>query len=135
MEKVALHPAEWNTEAEALLAGATGDNATYTVADLRASVQGGQSTLYLVSVGREKLGYVVLFTEDFGGTKELVIQVGEAFAHHEKSARLAIPAILEIGRGLGCATARSHLVSGRFARSFKRAGFQKIETVYQMRIA
>jgi hypothetical protein len=127
---ITMDRTEWNEEAERLLAGAAGNDPTYTLADLRREVQTGAAGLWVFHHGAEKLGYAVLFIEDFGGTKELVLQAGEAFASWPAAALKALHVIKAYALQSGCASMRSHIQgNGQRARVLKRAGFRRAEIV------
>nr|BDD44510.1 hypothetical protein 10 [Moraxellaceae bacterium] len=129
-QQVILTPTTWNEEAAMLLQGAAGNDPTYTMDDLRREVMDGDATLYGVSLGPDRLGYVVLWIDDFGRTKELVIQAGEAFQAHKLAARVTLPALREFARSRGCATMRTHVTAGsRYIRALREFGFRKTEYV------
>ncbi len=126
---VIMEPAAWSEEAESALAGATGNDPTYTLGDLQHEIESGTATLYLVTAGNERLGWLVLWVENFGGTRELVIQSGAAIGREPRALRMAMPAIEKLGRSLGCSTMRAHLTDGARLRAMRRSGFSKAETV------
>lgn len=113
-----------------MLRGAAGIDPTYTMDDLRREVLDGYATLYRVTLGADTLGYVVLWVDDFGRTKELVVQTGEAIRDHVYAARVALPVIEAKAGALGCSSMRVHVAGGsRFIRELKRFGFRKTESV------
>lgn len=131
--QVTLNPANWNEEAAALLAGAAGNDPTYSMSDLQNEVQNGVATLYEVLHGAEtRLGYVVLWVEDIGQTKELIIQSGAALARSDFAVSVVIPAIAEFARSRGCLTMRAHTNDKRMMRRLLQAGFHKAEVVVRM---
>ncbi|OEJ64651.1 hypothetical protein [Magnetovibrio blakemorei] len=131
-QNVNLKSVAWNEQAAILLQGAAGVDPTYTLDDLRREVIEGHATLYLVSLGADALGYVVLWVDDFGRTRELVIQAGEAFRNHKSAARLTLPALENFARSRGCASMRTHVAGGsRFIGSLRDAGFRKTEVVFK----
>lgn len=128
-EKVALRPVPWSGEAEQALAGADGASKAYTMADLAREVQTGSATLYAVYQGAARLGFVVLWFDNFGGTKELVIQSGRAFANERRAVALALPVIEQFARAAGCVGMRTHSNDSPMMGHLKRYGFKKSEIV------
>jgi len=120
---------QWNPEAELLLAGAAGNDPTYTLADLKREISSGHATLYAVMVDGMKVGYAVLWIEDFGRTKELVIQAGEAFGSNRDAFKRAIPALKQFAQERGCLSMRSHSNDPRNIGLLKSNGFRKAEVV------
>lgn len=135
--KVSLKPVLWSEEAAHLLEGATGTDPTYTLADLEREVRQGAATLYCVVLGSTgnmvKLGYVVLWVDNFGAMKELVIQAGEAFANLDPdlAARAALPAIDAMALRLGCGASRCHVSINKFMKALKKAGYNRAEVVFR----
>lgn len=136
MEKVTMELAAWSAEVEALLAGAAGDDSTYTLADMAREVvdPSNSSQLFLFRLGGRKIGYAVLFVEDFGSTRELVLQAGEAFISWPEAAAHALRAIESYALRMGCATMRSHVQKGGRLGAMKRAGFRQSEIVVRKRV-
>ena len=135
-QDVMLYAVAWNEEAAILLHGAAGGDATYGMDDLRREVQAGLAVLYSVMLGRDRLGYVVLWVDDFGRTKELVIQTGEAFNNHNFAAQVTLPALEAFARSRGCLSMRTHCSGGsRFIAALRKAGWRKTEIVMRKGVA
>lgn len=129
--KVALNPAPWTVEAATLLAGAAGNSPTYTMSDLEREVNTGSATLYGVFINEVKIGFVVLWWEDFGGTRELIIQSGAAFAADDKAVAITLPVIEEFAKSIGCTSMRAHSNDKAMIKRLLRYGFAKTEIVVQ----
>ena len=127
--QVILQPASWNADAERLLAGAAGNDPTYTMGDLRREVETGAATLYRASVGSEMLGYIVAWVDRFGDTPELVLQSGEGFRDNARAFAIALPAIEELARRNGARTIRAHSNDAKKIGILKRSGFARAEVV------
>lgn len=128
-QKIVMQRVSWNAEAERLLAGATGDDSTYTLTDLRNEVVSGMAELHLVTLGPDKLGYVVLYFEDFGGTRECVLQMGEAFANWAQAAGYALQVIEAYAIQQGAKSMRAHVQKGGRLAALRNAGFRQAEIV------
>ena len=131
-EKVKLIPVNWNGEAEALLARAIGNNPTYSVAELRAEVENRTSVLMSVQTDDERLGYMALFVEGFGGNKELVLQAGAGLQNDANALARAMPAFRDFARAAGCQSIRAHMGDRARAKMMQRQGFKLAEYVVRM---
>jgi hypothetical protein len=136
---ISFDVARWNADAERLLQGATGPDPTYTIAEMRAEVQSGQSTLMLGSFQDEKgkitpLGYVVVWRDDFGGSPEFVVQAGAAFSGTIAAMPLVVPALEELARQNGCDYVRTHVSDPKFLQGWKRAGYHRREIVMAKKV-
>jgi hypothetical protein len=129
VEQVTLRAVAWNDEAQALLARAIGNNPSYSVEELAAEVENRSSVLFLVEAGRERLGYVAAFIEEFGGGKELVLQAGAALQNDLNALRRAMPAFSRFAERNGCTSIRAHMGDMARAKMMKRAGFELAEYV------
>lgn len=127
--EISMRKVAWNDEAERLLAGAAGNDPTYTLSDIRREVEGGTSDLFVFHYGTEKLGYAVLWFDNYGGTKELVLQCGEAFMSWRRAAHLALQVIKAYAIKEGCHSMRSHIQRGDRLAVMMRAGFRRSEIV------
>lgn len=128
-QQVSLRPVPWSHEAAQLLNGAAGVDPTYTMDDLEREIQTGVATLYSVERGQSRLGYIVLWVENFGGTKELVIQSGKAFARERWAVKETLPVIEAFARANGCKSMRAHSSDSPMIGHLKRYGFRKTEIV------
>lgn len=128
--------AAWTPEVARLLAGAAGVDPTYTIDDMAREVGDptNSSNLFVFHWKGKRIGYAVLFVEDFGGTKELVLQAGEAFISWERAALLAIGQIEAYALRMGCLSMRSHIQIGGRLKVMKKAGFRQSEIVVRKRV-
>lgn len=124
-----MSPSAWSDQVEVALAGATGNDPTYSMGDLKREIETGTATLYVVFANDERLGWLVLWIDDFGSTKEMVIQSGAAIGREPRALQLAMPAVEKLARAHGCLTIRAHVNDGGRFRNLKRNGFIKSETV------
>jgi len=129
VQKVNLQAVEWSVQAANALAGAAGNDPTYTMDDLQREIKDGSATLYAVQLGQERLGYVVLWVDDFGGTKELVIQSGRALARDNWAVAMTLPVLRAFAKSRGCLSMRAHSSDGAMIGRLKKGGFHRAETV------
>ncbi len=132
----AVRPVEvdWNEEAERLLAGATGNEPTYSISDLRSEVQSGLAQLFCWYLEDEKLGYTVMWIDNSFALSELVVQAGAALKGDRRAFRLVMPVIERMGKSYGCYAVRSHLTDGKWSAAFRGHGFYKSEVVMRKRL-
>lgn len=124
----------WNDDAELALSGAAGGNPSYSINELKNEVLDTANATNLFKImyaGTEIIGWVVMWAEDFGGGRELVLQVGEALGNTLKILKWIMPAFEAQARRNKCTSIRVHIGYGKngMKRSFERAGFQEAETV------
>lgn len=135
---VGLRVASWTAEVEAMMQGATGSNPTYTVAELRAEVERGQTQLFQVvegdNTGARKLGYVCLWIDRFGNSPELVLQAGAALQGEKEAFRKALPSLRRVAVENGCSDIRIHVEGAGRVRMFKSCGFAAAETVMRLKV-
>jgi len=128
-EKVNLIAVPWNGEAERLLERAIGNNPTYTVQELRAEVENRTSMLLSVVAGDQRLGYIAVFFEGFGGGRELVLQCGAALQNDTAALARAMPAFRDLARSGGATSIRAHMGDKARVRMFEKFGFKLAEYV------
>jgi len=133
-QKVVLKPSIWNEQAAQLLAGAAGNDPTYSMADLENEINRGSATLYAVGIGGALAGYVVLWLDDFGGTKELVIQSGRALSNSALAIKLTLPALADFARQRGAISMRAHSNDPAMIKLLTRFGFKKSEIVLRAQV-
>lgn len=129
VEQVTLRSVAWNDEAQALLARAIGNNPSYSVDELAAEVESRSSALFLVEAGQERLGYVAVFIEEFGGGKEMVLQAGAALQNDLNALRRAMPAFERFAKRNNCTSIRAHMGDMPRVKMMKKAGFALAEYV------
>lgn len=132
-----LRQGPWNEEAERrLAANLDPKDPTYSIDELRREVERGTSWLYEVHEGARFLGWIVLFVEDFGGHREMIIQNGAAVVADSDLLGRTMAAVEPYARALGCVTIRTHIMTGRrsLAKKFKRLGYREAEVVLRKAI-
>lgn len=135
---VYLAKAEWDADVERAMAGATGENAAYTVQDLREEVRAGATALRRVVVvaggqGRT-LGFVCLWGSRQNGGAEMVLQAGASFLSEKDAMKLAMPALRRIARENGYGSIRAHVATDGRRRLLERHGFARVETVMRLEV-
>lgn len=133
-ENVGFIQEAWSAQADALLVGATGSNPSYTVNELRREVEAGQARLFRVvdrqAAGDRLLGYVVLWVEEFGGGRELVIQAGAKLTNLRWDVlRYVQPGFERLTLENDCSSMRVHLSDPALEAKFKRLGWRREEVV------
>ena len=132
MEKVSLRQGAWNDDAAIrLAANLDPKDPTYSIQELAREVSAGTSWLFEVHQGSAFLGWIVLFVDDFGGGRELVIQNGAAVVNDANILRLVMGSVEPYARQLGCSVIRTHISTSKkgLARKFKALGFNEAETI------
>ena len=136
--QISLEITTWSHEAALALAGAAGNDPTYTLNDLQREIMSGAADLFQVVRGFgdqvEILGFLVLWVEDFGGTKELVLQSGAALGHNSAAVRATLPVLASFARDHGCLSMRAHVSDPTLMGLLRRGGFHKAETVLRMMV-
>lgn len=128
----------WSDEAAHYLAGATGSDPSYTIEELRKEVQAGRCNLFLVieesEQGRlDRLGFVVLWVDNFGASPELVVQAGVSFEEQAGALKKTMPALVQVMKDSGCASMRVHVEGRARVNLFEKNGFAVAETVLRFR--
>lgn len=126
----------WSDEAAHYLAGATGSDPSYTIEELRKEVQAGRCNLFLVieetEQGLDRLGFVVLWVDNFGASPELVVQAGVSF-DEAGALKKTMPALVQVMKDSGCASMRVHVEGRARVSLFEKNGFAVAETVLRFR--
>lgn len=127
----------WSEEAAHYLAGATGSDPSYTIDELRKEVQTGRCNLFLViektEQGLDRLGFVVLWVDNFGNSPELVVQAGVSFDERAGALKKTMPALVQVMKDSGCASMRVHVEGRARVNLFEKNGFAVAETVLRFR--
>ncbi|MEQ8829737.1 MAG: hypothetical protein RLW87_08000 [Alphaproteobacteria bacterium] len=129
MAKIELLPAEWSQAAERLLAGAVGSNPSYTLDELRNEVRSGNSMLFAGLIDGLLVGFVVVWFEDFGGGREMVIQAGAALGSNQSALKAFMPKFEMLMKQGRATSMRAHVEDRRLLRAMKSVGFKEAETV------
>lgn len=129
----------WSEEAAHYLAGATGSDPSYTIEELRKEVQAGRCNLFLVieeteqGQGLNRLGFVVLWVDNFGQSPELVVQAGVSFDESAGALKKTMPVLVQVMKDSGCASMRVHVEGRARVNLFEKNGFAVAETVLRFR--
>lgn len=137
MEKVSLRQGAWTNDAAIRLASNLDPkDPTYSILELQREVEQGTSWLYEVYQGSAFLGWIVLFTDDYGGGRELIVQNGAAVVRDQNILKLVMAAVEPYARQLGCQSIRTHIAKSKsgLARKFKELGFRDAEIVLRKSI-
>ena len=127
----------WSDEAAYYLSGATGSDPSYTIEELRREVQAGRCNLFLVieekKEGLGRIGFVVLWVDNFGNAPELVVQAGVSFDEQAGALKKTMPALVQVMKDSGCASMRVHVEGRARVSLFEKNGFAVAETVLRFR--
>ncbi|WP_085908071.1 hypothetical protein [Kiloniella majae] len=137
MEKVSLRQGAWNGDAAVrLAANLDPKDPTYSIQELQREVEQGSSWLYEVYQGSAFLGWIVVFVEDFGGGREMIIQNGAAVVNDQNILKLVMSSVEPYARQQGCSVIRTHISTSKkgLARKFKALGFNEAEVILRKAI-
>lgn len=133
--RVRLEPRSWSQEVEIAMAGATGNDPTYSLEDLKKEVRNGNAALYasILSLDADSvlLGYCVLWIDVTGTLREMVCQSGAILNGDAEAVALTMPVIEKMAKQRGCGFVRAHISERSWWRAFKKAGFRPAETVFR----
>ena len=119
----------WTAEIETRLRPTVVDEPTYSIADLRAEVQAGTSTLVGGFDGGRLEGVMVFFVERFGLQAEFVLQAGAGVIGDKAALQKYFPLLEREAVRRNCDAIRTHLARDTYRDAYKRLGFRQSEIV------
>jgi len=119
----------WTDEIEKRLRPTVIDEPTYSIANLRAEVLGGSSTLIGGFEGQILEGVMVFFVENFGGESEFVLQAGAGLIGDKAALAKYYPLLETEAKRRNCVAIRTHLARDTYQAVYKGLGFRRSEIV------